>query len=73
MAYAIGARSQSARTYLEKHYKTYETASLDTLLLNALSAVKTSSDDDEDFNANSVELAYLGKDQAFKTMTVAEK
>ena len=31
-SYAIGARSQSAKTYLERHYETFDDLSLDELI-----------------------------------------
>jgi 20S proteasome subunit alpha 6 len=37
---AIGARSQSARTYLEKHLKDFPTCSLDELIKHALRALR---------------------------------
>lgn len=37
---AIGARSQSARTYLEKHLNEFVTSSLDDLIKHALRALR---------------------------------
>lgn len=37
---AIGARSQSARTYLEKHLNEFATSSLDDLIKHALRALR---------------------------------
>ena len=42
MGYAIGARSQSARTYLEDHFQTFGNCSLDDLICHSLSALKKS-------------------------------
>jgi len=42
-AQAIGARSQSARTYLEKFYTSFEELSLDDLIKHALTALKGAS------------------------------
>jgi 20S proteasome subunit alpha 6 len=39
-AQSIGARSQSAKTYLEKHYKDFENASRDELIRHGLSALR---------------------------------
>jgi len=39
-AQAMGARSQSAKTYLEKHFESFENASLDELIKHALTALK---------------------------------
>lgn len=38
-ASAIGARSQSARTYLEKHYESFATCTTDELIVHALQAL----------------------------------
>ena len=37
---AIGARSQSARTYLEKHLNEFPTCNLDELIKHALRALR---------------------------------
>lgn len=39
-AMAMGARSQSARTYLEKHYEAFPACSLQQLVLHGLRALK---------------------------------
>ena len=39
-AAAIGARSQSARTYLEKHMDAWKDGDLDTIVKHALLALK---------------------------------
>jgi len=78
-ASAIGARSQSGRTYLEKHYETFDQASKDDLIMHALRALSgcvasgsSSSEDkkDEDekdskLTKESGSIAIVGKDQSF--------
>merc|ERR1719224_267184 len=44
-ATAIGARSQSARTYLERTFEAYDDASLDDLVNHALLSLKESAQD----------------------------
>jgi len=58
-AQAIGARSQSAKTYLEKHYETFEGASLDDLIQHALTALKTTLQGGRITHRN-VSIGYVG-------------
>jgi 20S proteasome subunit alpha 6 len=46
-ATAIGARSQSARTYLEKHFETLEGLDLDAMIQHAVNALQGTSADKE--------------------------
>jgi 20S proteasome alpha/beta subunit len=41
-AMAIGARSQSAKTYLELHYESFKEMSLDDLIVQGLTALRES-------------------------------
>jgi len=64
-ASAIGARSQSARTYLEKHVDSFADASRDDLIVHALQAlVGCVSGDDELTNENG-SIAIVSKDESF--------
>lgn len=63
-AQAMGARSQSARTYLEKHYETFEGCSRDELLNHALQALKSVSAN-KGLTSKSVTLAFVGKNVPF--------
>jgi 20S proteasome subunit alpha 6 len=66
-AQAMGARSQSARTYLEKHYESFaDEQSLDALIDHALNALKTTLAGDDKMNVENVSLAVVGKGMAFK-------
>lgn len=42
VAMAIGGRSQASKTYLEKHFEEFESASLEELIKHALQALKDS-------------------------------
>ncbi|KAG7369068.1 proteasome alpha subunit [Nitzschia inconspicua] len=64
-ASAIGARSQSARTYLEKHYESFTEASLDDLIIHALQALVGCVSGDDELTKENGSIAFLGKDQKF--------
>ena len=66
VASAIGARSQSARTYLEKHADSFASASKEELIVHTLQAlVGCVSGDDELTTANG-SIAIVGKGQPFE-------
>ena len=82
-ASAIGARSQSGRTYLEKHYgESTADATVDDLILHALRALSgcTSTDDKEakakgnaeGLTADNASIGIVGKDQAFRILEGVE-
>lgn len=63
-AFAIGARSQAARTYLEKNLDTIEgESSLRALILHALRAIKGASQDK--LTEKNVTVGYVGKGVPF--------
>jgi 20S proteasome subunit alpha 6 len=64
-ASAIGARSQSARTYLEKHYESFSDASLDDLIVHALQALVGCVSGDDELTKDNGSIAIVGKDQKF--------
>lgn len=51
-AMAIGSRSQSAKTYLEKHFESFEGADLDEMIQHALKALQGPAGDKEVDSAN---------------------
>lgn len=59
-ASAIGARSQSARTYLENHYESFPTASRDELILHALQALQGCCSGDNELTADNGSIAVVG-------------
>eukprot|EP00271_Cylindrocystis_brebissonii_P003552 TRINITY_DN14677_c0_g1_i1.p1 TRINITY_DN14677_c0_g1~~TRINITY_DN14677_c0_g1_i1.p1 ORF type:complete len:308 (+),score=69.38 TRINITY_DN14677_c0_g1_i1:140-1063(+) len=63
-AMAIGARSQAAKTYLERKYETFPGASRDELIRHALTAVKESLHDG-DLTSKNCSVAIVGKDEKF--------
>jgi len=64
-AFAIGSRSQSAKTYLEKCCDSLKNLNADELIMHGLKALK-SSEPDTVLNEKNVTLAVVGKDMPFK-------
>ncbi|KAL3904127.1 MAG: hypothetical protein SGILL_010189, partial [Bacillariaceae sp.] len=64
-ASAIGARSQSARTYLEKHYEAFSDAALDELIVHALQALVGCVSGDDELTKENGSICIVGKDQKF--------
>lgn len=66
-AQSIGARYQSAKTYLQKAYDDYAEADLDTLIMHGLLALREtiSSTDDTELNSENTAVAVVGVDTAF--------
>lgn len=67
-AHAIGARSQSARTYLEKHYDTFAGLDRDTLILHALRALSTCTEASEELTADSASIGIVGRTEPFRVI-----
>lgn len=65
-AMSIGARSQSARTYLEKHLDEFNNSSLEELIKHGLRALRDTLPPEVDLNTKNVSISYVGKDQPFK-------
>jgi len=61
-AMSIGARSQSARTYLERTFDSFSDATLEDLINHALLALKES---ETDLNSRNISIGYVGPDQQF--------
>ena len=65
-AMAIGARSQSARTFLEKHIDVIEKLSKDELIHHALLAIRdTLPMDANTLTPGAISIGVVGKDQEF--------
>jgi 20S proteasome subunit alpha 6 len=64
-ASAIGARSQSARTYLEKHADSFPEASKDDLIVHALQALVGCVSGDNELTKENGSIAIVGKDQKY--------
>eukprot|EP01059_Diplonema_ambulator_P007070 TRINITY_DN16600_c0_g2_i1.p1 TRINITY_DN16600_c0_g2~~TRINITY_DN16600_c0_g2_i1.p1 ORF type:complete len:274 (+),score=68.06 TRINITY_DN16600_c0_g2_i1:80-823(+) len=62
---AIGHRSQSARTYLERHYEKFEDMPLDDLVNVALQALATTCADGVELKPENTTIAIVGVDRDF--------
>lgn len=72
---AIGARSQSARTYLEKYVDEFEGCSLDDLMLHALKALRDTlpSDSPTGLTLQNCSLAIVGEVTPFVLLDDSER
>jgi len=66
-AYAIGLRSQSARTYLEKTFSDFGNCSTDELIKHALKALQSSIQDGE-LTAENCTVAVVDKETPFTVL-----
>jgi 20S proteasome subunit alpha 6 len=64
-AMAIGARSQSARTYLEKHLDTFGPCELQPLVAHALRALRDTLPAEMELNNKNVSIGVVGKGTEF--------
>jgi len=64
-ATAIGARSQSGKTYLEKHYASFGEASKDDLIMHALRALSGCVSGDDKLTKENGSIAFVGKGEVF--------
>lgn len=62
-AQAMGARSQGAKTYLEKHFETFDNLSLDELIRHALLALKAAAP--KGLTTKNTSIAFVGADTPF--------
>jgi 20S proteasome subunit alpha 6 len=65
-ATAIGSRSQTSRTYLEKEFENFASATLDELIKHALKALAASLAGDSDLDAKSASVIIVGIDHPYK-------
>merc|ERR1712183_1035956 len=65
-AMAIGARSQSARTYLEKNFDEFLTSDLETLVARGLRALRDTLPNEVDLSNKNVSIAVVGKRRLLK-------
>lgn len=57
---AIGARSQAARTYIEKHYEEFPDANLEDLVLHALRALDATTGDNVELTEDNTSISIIG-------------
>jgi 20S proteasome subunit alpha 6 len=66
---AIGNRSQSAKTYLEKHADKLDGLELEDLIMHALKALEGSTNNDEDLDASNTSVAVVGVNHDYVTLS----
>ncbi|KAL6045472.1 hypothetical protein STEG23_004013, partial [Scotinomys teguina] len=64
-AMSIGARSQSARTYLERHMAEFMECNLDELVKHGLRALRETLPAEQDLTTKNVSIGIVGKDLEF--------
>jgi 20S proteasome subunit alpha 6 len=65
-AVAIGGRSQSAKTYLEKHAEEFAECEGDALVRHALQALRQTTGDSTQLTSRNTAVALVGKDLPFR-------
>ena len=68
VAMAIGSRSQTSRTYLEKEFSNFDNATLDELIKHGLKALAASLAGDSELDTKSASIGVVGENQAFKIL-----
>lgn len=71
-AMAVGARSQSARTYLERHLDEFADCSADELLKHGLRALRDTLPNELELNTKNVAIGLVGKDTHFRVFDEVE-
>ncbi|KAF8974674.1 hypothetical protein BDZ97DRAFT_1911835 [Flammula alnicola] len=66
-AMSIGARSQSAKTYLEKHYESFADCSLEDLVRHGLHALRETLQQDKELNINNTSIGIVGPKSEHET------
>lgn len=72
VAMSIGARCQSAKTYLEKNFESFPECSLDELIKHGLCALRDTLQADVELNKLNTSVAVVGKDQPFRLLDEQE-
>ena len=68
---AIGARSQSAKTYLEKHFESFSPLGWQDLVKHAVKALRASAQEIE-LTEHNVSIGIVGKDVDFRLLKQEE-
>ncbi|KAJ3098176.1 Proteasome subunit alpha 1 [Phlyctochytrium planicorne] len=72
IAVAIGARSQSAKTYLEKHYASFASDNLDDLIVHGLRSLRDTLQQDKELTINNCSIGVVGKGENFRVIEGAD-
>lgn len=68
---AIGAKCQSAKTYLEKNFNTFDTIGRNELITHGIKALKASAQEEE-LTVHNVSVGVVGKDENFHLLPEQE-
>jgi 20S proteasome subunit alpha 6 len=68
-AYAIGARCQSAKTYLENHYRDFENMPLEDLIRAGLHCIRKSTPHEIVMNGDNVSVSVVAVDHPFEILS----
>mmetsp|Transcript_27525 Transcript_27525/g.49627 ORF Transcript_27525/g.49627 Transcript_27525/m.49627 type:complete len:248 (+) Transcript_27525:629-1372(+) len=71
-AHAIGARCQSAKTYLEKNFDSFSEATTEQLIDHAVRAIKKSTQGETELTGLNVTIAVVGLGEAFRILSEEE-
>ena len=71
-AFAIGARCQSAKTYLENHFKDFDGMGLEDLIRAGIRSVRKSTPEEIELNNQNVSVAVVGIERAFDLLGAEE-
>jgi 20S proteasome subunit alpha 6 len=66
VAMAIGSRSQTSRTYLEKEYENFNQSSKDDLIKHALKALSSSLAGDVELDSKNASISVIGENHNFE-------
>lgn len=70
-AMAIGAKCQSAKTYLEKNFESFGSVSRDELIAHGVKALRASAAENE-LTVNNVSVGVVSKDEKFHLLNATE-
>ena len=72
LAIAIGGRSQSAKTYLERHFETFTDLPIEALLTHGLTALSKCLEQDAEIKPENVSVAVVGVNLPYRELTEEE-
>ena len=69
-SFAIGAKSQSAKTYIEKNVESFANLGVDELILHGLKAIKSGyKDEKEEMSGKNIEVYALDRQEALRLVS----
>lgn len=71
-AMSIGSRSQSARTYLEKHLNVFPDCTKEELIRHGVQALQDTLPNEVELNNKNISIAIVGKDEKFRILEEQE-